>query len=234
MVIRANKQTTPTEGENSALSHQSEIPLPRKPERANGVARYKLLVDTVEILVANGGTQAVTIQAIAKKAGVPTASVYHFFPSPIAACIAAAERHQEALASIIFETGANSKETDPGAFFRSVQQHVVAYYNANPIARRLILGSDCSWHIRKIEVERNEILAEMATSMLAARFGVAPGPELKDIMATCLTLIDAVWSLSIAKHDLITAHYAEEAHRAAAAYVLSHLPELAGPTGDRD
>lgn len=227
MIKRGRDQDAWNDGGSAARSCPAEIPLPRKPERANGVARYRLLVEAVETLVANGGTQAVTIQAISKLAGVPTPSVYHFFPSPVAACIAAAERHQEAITSIMIETMTSSRETDPNIFFRNIQRPVVTYYNANPIARRLILGSDCSWHIRRLDLERKKVVAEMAMKVLAARFGVTSGPKLMDMIATCATLIDAVWSLSIAKHDLITTHYAAEAHRAAAAYARTHLPNLA-------
>lgn len=199
------------------------IPQPRKPERANGVARYRKLIAAVEALIESGGTSAVTIQAVAKEAGVPMPSVYHFFPNPVAACIAAAESHQVAIASIVAKQQTNDEAPTPDAYFWNIERNVVDYYNAQPIARRLILGSDCSWHIRQLDMEQQREIANVTMRELSDRYDVKASSALEGALANAATIVNSIWSLSIDLHELITPHYTEEAHRAAHAYVSSYL-----------
>jgi AcrR family transcriptional regulator len=66
---------------------------PRKPERANGRLRYEALLDAAEHLLQREGPAALTIKRLAQEAGVPMASVYHFFPGPAAVPVGLAERY---------------------------------------------------------------------------------------------------------------------------------------------
>ncbi|MFV0476080.1 MAG: TetR/AcrR family transcriptional regulator [Pikeienuella sp.] len=199
------------------------IPQPRKPERANGVARYRKLISAVEELIESGGTSAVTIQAVAKQAGVPMPSVYHFFPSPVAACIAAAESHQLAISEIVSRPQSRKEAPDPETYIRNIEDEVVGYYNSQPIARRLILGSDCSWHIRQIDIKNQREIAHKLMEELSERFGLPVSPAFENALTNASAIMDAMWALSIDMYETITPHYAEEAHRAAFAYVSNYM-----------
>ena len=68
---------------------------PRWPSRADSKARFQLLMQAVEALLQQIGPSDITIQMIADAAHMPTATVYHFFPSAEAAMFAQARVYIE-------------------------------------------------------------------------------------------------------------------------------------------
>ena len=58
--------------------------VPREPQQARGKARYEILLDAAESILAEQNGSEVTLLAAASRASVPLASVYHYFPSNMA------------------------------------------------------------------------------------------------------------------------------------------------------
>ena len=68
---------------------------PRWPARSDSKARFLVLMQAVETLLTQHGPSEITIQMIADEARMPTATVYHFFPSAEAAMFAQARVYIE-------------------------------------------------------------------------------------------------------------------------------------------
>ena len=54
--------------------------IPRQPTRKPGIERYNRIVLAAEALILETGSlEGITLEAVAKRAGVPRASLYYFF-----------------------------------------------------------------------------------------------------------------------------------------------------------
>lgn len=197
--------------------------LPRKPERANGVARYNLLVSAVKELIETDGVEGVTIQAVANQAGVPMPSVYHFFPNPRAACIAAAETFLSELYELLEVPSREEVVSTPDAYLENLETRAIKYYNNNAVARRLMLGAECGWRIRQIDLENNRTGAIAIMADVEKRFGIPSSDEFLGALTIGITIVDSIWGLSVAHHDEITDYYQSEAHDVLFSYLEKFL-----------
>jgi AcrR family transcriptional regulator len=164
------------------------------------------------------GADTLTIQRIGKVAGVPVASVYHFFPTATAAAVALAQSYfagfRDGIAGVLAE--------NPKAPWRDVTARIMAetvrFYREHPYALRLMFGSDHSWRVRQSDVANNVMMArELALAL--GQFFETRDMRADDLFAIAISLSDAVWSLSFARHGAITADYAREAERAVIVYL---------------
>lgn len=201
---------------------------PRKPQRANGRARYDRLVSAAEALLEREGLEALSIQQIAKEAGVPMASVYHFFPSSAAACVAVAESYLAGFAGTVTRPISGYEALGWRDVIAVLMRRTVEYYRAHPYAQRLILGSDYSWHIRQADLLNNQSMAQDVIGLVRAKFLGAGEAELLEALVVAISLGDAVWALSVARHEVITRQYLEEAILAACSYLAAKFPQSDG------
>src|SRR5580658_9370071 len=68
---------------------------PRRPLQERGRARYEAILDVLESLLAETDWDQIGYYQIVERAGMPAASIYHFFPSKSALVMALAERYFE-------------------------------------------------------------------------------------------------------------------------------------------
>lgn len=202
-----------------------DMTAPRKPERENGKRRYAMLLAATEMLLSRDGVEALTIQNIAKEAGVPMASVYHFFPSPTAACVAVAETYLRDFEETIRREIPNREKLNWREIIATFMQRAVEYYRQHCYAQRLMLGSEFSWHVRQADIENNRMLAALIYDQVADQFPGADEQELLAALRIAISIGDAVWALSIAEHDVITKQYAEDAWVAECGYIAAKFPQ---------
>jgi AcrR family transcriptional regulator len=192
---------------------------PRKPERANGRKSYDALLDAAERLLMREGPDALTIHRLSREAGVPTASVYHFFPSPAAISVGLSERYLTGFAELVGRPFDNLADMSWQDIVATLIDRAVDYYIAHPYAQRLVLGSDHSWHIRSADLANNRLLAQSVAALLEDSFpGVAPDALLHAVTIG-ITLGDAVFTLSIFDHGQITRACADDAKVAICGYL---------------
>jgi AcrR family transcriptional regulator len=175
-------------------------------------------LQAAETILAEDGADALTIQRIGKVAGVPVASVYHFFPTATAAAVALAQSYfagfREGIAGVLAE--------NPTAPWRDTTARIMAetvrFYREHPYALRLMFGSDHSWRVRQSDVANNALMARELALALGQCFDTRD-LRADDLFALAISLSDAVWSLSFARHAAITPAHAREAERAVIAYL---------------
>jgi AcrR family transcriptional regulator len=69
----------------------------RAPQQERGRRRIDEILDAAAALIGEVGTGAVTVQALAARAGASKGSLYHFFPDRESVFLALADRHIDAL-----------------------------------------------------------------------------------------------------------------------------------------
>lgn len=201
--------------------------MPRAPQRIQGRLRFDLLVDTTDRLIGERGAGDLSLYDIAEAAGVPAASVYHFFPSTAAAVVAVAQRYLQIFEAII---GSNLEHADLASWrdiFRIIGERARVFYNSHEVARRLFLGSEYSWQVRMTDVQSNENYARILARTYEKHFFIPDPDYLCSKIEIAIGLSDSVWSLSCVRHNDITDAYAVEAELAYHAYLIRYIAELA-------
>lgn len=199
---------------------------PRKrPQQERGVARYNKLLDAAHALLIEHELDEIGLYQTAKRAGVPPASAYHFFPTPGALLLALAERYHEEFSDLARKIDTRGATTWQDMLKLRLTE-AVRIYNANPPIQKLFLGSHTTRELVQSEAGFNELLARRMLAFYEQYFHM---PHIRDAerkFLVMLTLVDAVWSLSFTKHRTITPQFEEEALAVAVSYCRTFLPEV--------
>ena len=197
----------------------------RQPKRRAGEIRFKLLLDALDTLLVDNDIQDVGIYQIAEQAGVPSASVYHFFPNKEAALVALAHRHHEALEAL----SSLPLPTPPVSWQALVSEKIrlsANYHNEHSATLRLFYGVSMTVEMKSADISQTLRLAERRVALLERYFILAPVPGLLRRLAIAIAIVDGVFGLSYSQHGAITDEYIEEAQRGALAYLRYYLPEV--------
>jgi len=201
----------------------------RRPSRGRGVVRYQALLEATEALLLEGDPDVIGLYQIAEKAGVPPASVYHFFPTKEAAYQALAERYLEGLLRMHSEPIEAAQIRNWQDLSAIDMRRAMDYYNARPPMLKILYGGYGGVGARNIDLLTNEKLAKAAYRRLNRIFHVPhlPGEETKAQIA--LGILDAIWTISVRLHGRITEEYYQEALSACTAYRRLYMPEYLQP-----
>lgn len=192
------------------------------------MVRYNKLLDAAHALLMRQELHEIGLYQIAKEAEVPPASAYHFFPSPDAVLLALAERYHELFYALIDHIDVPRAPT----WQAWLQQRIAAavrLYNDMPPIRKLLLGSHTTREVVQSEAGFNDVLARRILEHYERLFHMPYVRDAERKFLVALTLIDAVLSLSFAKHGTITPQFEEDALVAAVSYCRTFLPEVIEP-----
>jgi AcrR family transcriptional regulator len=197
----------------------------RQPKRKAGEIRFKLLLDALDELLVDNDIQDVGIYQIAERAGVPSASVYHFFPNKEAALVALAHRHHAALEAL----SAQLLPSPPASWQALVREKIslsASYHNQHKATLRLFYGVSMTVEMKSADISQTLRLAERRLALLEHYFLLTPVPGLLRRLGIAIAIVDGVFGLSYSQHGSITEEYVEEAQRGALAYLRCYLPEI--------
>ena len=139
-----------------------------------GVERVQAILDAAEELLAEQGYEAATLKAIGERAGIPTASVYHYFADRYQVDAELAQRHARRLNERVTAAQANSRARTLRGAIDAVIDPQVAYLRENPsiiplwfVGRsstldELVSPYDESWaeYLWRFLIERNFLRAD--------------------------------------------------------------------------
>ncbi|SNS45683.1 transcriptional regulator, TetR family [Tardiphaga sp. OK246] len=200
----------------------------RKPVRKHAQERFDTLLDATESLLADTANEDVSLAQIADIAGVPLASVYHFFPNRNAAFVALAQRfHAELRARA--QQRQDPAPTSWQEHLAHTQRRATSYLNGRPAALRLFMGAGVSVQVRNIDMEGNARISRRRAEEFSIYFDMPRIPELENRMATVLAMSDGIWALSYSIHGRITDAFVDESIRASVCYLRCFLPEIIPP-----
>jgi AcrR family transcriptional regulator len=204
----------------------------RKPLQERGRVRYEAILDVLEALLAETDWDQIGYYQIVERAGMPAASIYHFFPSRTALVTALADRHFEHFRREAQSFTANCDFPRWQDFVAAGHQATVEYYNNHPGAMKLILGLKPFMEIHRSDAATNRIVTDQMVEAFRRMYELPyiQDPHRKFLIV--LTIGDAVWRTSLDEHGYITPAYAGEATRAAIAYLRTFLPEDLEPRQD--
>lgn len=206
---------------------------PRKPSQERGRARYEAILDVLESLLAETDWDQIGYYQLVERAGMPAASIYHFFPTKSALFTALAERyfqHFRDSSRTFCETCSFPRWQD---FVAHNHKGAVEYYNTHQAAMKLILGSQPFMEIRQSDENTNRVISNIVLEAFRRMYELPYIQDPSRKFLIVMAIADAVWRTSLDEHGYITPVYEEEATRAVIAFCRTFLPEELEPKQDQ-
>jgi AcrR family transcriptional regulator len=197
----------------------------RRPKKNKAIERFDAILDVTARLLAELPDEDISLAQISDAAGVPLASLYHFFPNRNAAFVALAERYHT-----IIQANSSSANTPPPttwqAYIEGRQRVGAAFLNDNPAALRLFMGAGVSVDVRNTDLVGNQELAKVRAAYLRAHFEMPTLRDLESKIAVSVAITDGIWALSYSLYKRITDEMLEESIASAILYLRRYLPEI--------
>jgi AcrR family transcriptional regulator len=192
--------------------------------RAPGIARRERLLASARKLLATNELDALSLADVAAAAQIPKGSAYHFYRDIMDLYIGLLELISQ-------EMLAGQSESLPQGRFTCWQDVVaafirrgVAYFNAHPEARQLVIGPKTPPELKLRDRKSDMHLAKVLEQHVTARFALPDTPHLTTLFYRAILISDLIFCLSMLEHAAITPEMTEEAIRAANGYLGTHLP----------
>ncbi len=214
---------------DAARSASRAPTMARRPSQERGRLRFHALLDATDALLTEHDFEDVGLYQIAERAGVPPASVYHFFPTKGAAFLALAERYLDQFLAITSEPVDRALLHSWQDLLTILLARGVAFYNSHLPLRKLFLGANVTSGVRKADVAFVADLAARSYPSWDSYFHMpfVLDPERK--FSVMIGIHDGIWMTSYARHGIITEEFAAEARTACIAYLRTFLPEFLPP-----
>lgn len=200
----------------------------RPPRRKNGQRRLKALIDATDTLLQEYDVGQISLNKIAESAGVPPASVYHFFPSKEAALIELAEVYF----GKILESSRGPIAPPPATWQDLIVRRLhdtSQFFNEHPSSMKLFFGTALNAEVRRRDMDGIASVAEARADAFDHYFVMPSIPDWTAKLANSVALNDGIWALAYSQHRCITAEALEEGIRATIAYLRCFLPEYLAP-----
>lgn len=207
-----------------ASSADNRKPGIRRPTQKRGQTRFETILDSAERLLEQLEPDEISVYTLAEEAKISPPSIYQFFSDSSQVFIALSERIHAQFVDVF--------DHPPAGEFTSWQELMSLrfregrdFYNSNAAARRLLLGSGLSAAIRARDLQIDRQVALRSLDEFQRYFFFPEIPELVERFTELLVINDALWTLSVHRHGIITDAYEEQARRAREAYSRTFLPE---------
>jgi AcrR family transcriptional regulator len=205
---------------------RSEKITPRLPARADSRVRFQALTTAVATLLNKYGPSEITIQMIAEKAKMPTATVYHFFPSAEAALLAQARIYVEEFEALAEVPTPEAERTSWQNSWRWGAEQGRKHYLDSVPRMRLLLGADVPRDVQTVDSEFNVRLGQLVAKQFERRTVLPHIPGFAGVCTNAIEISDMFWRLSFQRTGTITDAYFDESMLAATAYLRCYLPEV--------
>jgi AcrR family transcriptional regulator len=158
------------------------------PQQERSRARFQALLDAAEAVIAESGLDGLQMREVARRANLPIASVYHYFPSSAALIRTLLEKHLETLSAVLQKRLAAMAPQD-GAELDLNQASLLVddlaeVFFTTPSIPTMWLGMQGNPDLRALDVEDTFSNAEVVQSYFIAVF-----PHLTPDRAKSIALI---------------------------------------------
>lgn len=200
----------------------------RQPQRLRTRARFDQVLDAAEAQLLDEGVSAFSIPALADRLGYTRASIYKFFPTPYAVLNELVQRQLSQLETrLAHSVSSTMKQPWPLAMKAAIVE-AVAFYNANPLARLLILGGPAthdSYRALELTIQRLGVLVRQLLEPRSIHLPASP-----DVATLLVEIGTGCFRVSQFLHGRITPAYRDEAVKAMGAYLSLYagLPRIVG------
>ena len=189
----------------------------RKPTRKPGIERYQRIIEAAELLILEEGSgESLTLDAVAKKAGVPRVSLYYFFES-VGALIDTL--NHRAVQKMVAELPRPPVTTDWRQLLSLYADGVRKFYMNNRLEMILALMPTSHESFNQASQEFGKALYDLLT----ASGSVPKSQKIARACSIIAGLPGLVWRKSLLETGRLTPAYHREAKRLTIAYMAAVL-----------
>lgn len=207
------------------MSNRQKIGLRKKQPaktRAPGRKRRQDLLNAAHDLLCEEEIENISFRDIAKRAGVPEGSAYHFFANRFDLFAELANQMND-------EFSAAHNKAVPAAKRQSwdrLAEHMVdigarIYAKSRP-ARQLFISGKTPLEVSQADRRNDRDVAIAMHRSFARYFDIPDTDEMRDAFYYFIEITDLLFRLSIVEHGKITPAMLEEAKRAGVAYLATY------------
>ncbi len=173
-----------------------DVPMRRRPQQARSQERVNLILDTAAELIAEVGYEAVTTNAIAKRAGVSIGSLYRYFPDKDAILRGLSVRHLEQVRAIYDQVFTEDLVYLPlEVVIDRIVDPFVDLQAVCPGFKQILLGSDVSADVAAASEEMDEEIVERMVGLLRQAAPDMDEPRAHLVALACKAQVKALLSL---------------------------------------
>jgi AcrR family transcriptional regulator len=182
------------------------------------------MLDAAEALLSEHELDMIGYYEIVKRAGMPAASAYHFFPTKSAIFMALAERYFE---HFISEATKVPRKSWPHwqDLLATMHRNAADYYNDHKAAMKLILGAQPFLEVQQADSSTNKKISAQIQQVLRTMYELPFIRDAERRFLVAIAISDGIWRLSFSEFGYITPEYEAEGVRAVVAYMRTFLPE---------
>lgn len=207
------------------MSNRQKIGLRKAPTKTRkpGRERREQLLNAAYELLSERPVEDVSFRDIAKRAGVPEGSAYHFF----------ANRFDifSSLTSLLSERFIVAHRRPIPAAKRSSWQQLAEYmvdvgagvYADSAPARQLLIGGKTPPEVKQADRLNDRAVGNVMYEVFNEHFELPVGAAVKNSFYYFIEITDLIFTLSVIEHGRITPAMLAEAKRAGVAYLGTYL-----------
>ncbi|TGK03025.1 TetR/AcrR family transcriptional regulator [Leptospira langatensis] len=165
---------------SSSQDKPEKMNLRKSPSQKRAIERVQYILDIVTGLLDEVGTEAITTNLIAQKAGIPIGSLYQYFPNKHAIISAAGERHLARVNDMVMDF--IDSKPDMSNWESLVDQLIDAFarfYKTEPGFIPIWSNKNLDPQLVSIDRENNRAIANFVSDLF---FGVIPWMKKKEEM----------------------------------------------------
>ena len=206
--------------------NQALVPdgFPRQPLQQRAKDRFERVVEGARALLLESGLSGFSIPELATRLGYSRATIYNFFPTPYTIFNELTRRYLTELEEMLYRGAQGLLQVSWQEGARGMAAFAAQFYNANPVARLLILGgpiTDESYRAQELMIQR---LGRLVQQVFTQRGIVLPAAP-PDVSLLTVELGTTCFRVSFFLHGGITPQYQEEAGKAMIAYLSQYVRE---------
>lgn len=190
----------------------------RRPQQERGARRVEAILDAAAALVAEGGAESLTMQALADRARTSKGSLYHFFPDLQGVLCALADRHTAAITAMSAGMVADATVVWATLSLAETIERFLAplsYLEAHPDLLALARTS----LVRGNTTRRLTPYRDLAAHILRQRCPAVGARQRQAVASTMVAIVDGVVGYALRSDDVRPARMMTELRRALCAYL---------------
>jgi len=207
------------------MSNRQKIGLRKKEPpatRAPGRKRRQELLDAAYELLCSNEIEDVSFRDIARYAGVPEGSAYHFFANRFDVFSALANTLNAEFALAHQKPVPPSKRKTWNRLAEYMVDVGAGIYSKNPPARQLFIGGKTPLEVKQADRINDQEVGDAMYHSFARYFDIPDSEEMRVAFYYFIEITDLFFTLSIVEHGKITPAMLREAKRAGVAYLETY------------
>jgi AcrR family transcriptional regulator len=197
----------------------------RKWTQRRGAARRTQLIEAAVALLHTRELDEFSLELVARQAGIPLTSIYHFYPDKLALMMAVTGHYNEQLAGVLAKPYRLTSDSTWEDLWTAIVRRVIRWLKATPGAGRLLISGKMPPEVKLADRTYDRVHGALVESIIARHFELPALTERTTIFYHAVEITDLLLQLSMIRSQRITPRMVNHALIASQAYLREFLPK---------